>query len=70
VARRSDTLETLARPTEAVAAAARGMDVAGRGGTARSLGAYLAGNVAEPLIRLGIFTEAEDLAPVGQWSYE
>jgi hypothetical protein len=33
-------------------------------------GAYLAENVAGPLIHLGIFTEAEDLAPVGQWSYE
>ena len=60
----SDTLETLGRHTEAVAAAARGMDLVARVGKARSLGSFLAGNMAESLIRLGRFAEAEELARV------
>jgi DNA-binding CsgD family transcriptional regulator len=58
----SDVLELLGRHQEAADAAREGMVLAGRVGLARSLGAFLAGNLAESLLRLGRWTEAEQLA--------
>ena len=58
----SDVLELLGRHQEAAGAAREGMALADRVGLARSLGAFLAGNLAESLLRLGRWTEAEQLA--------
>ena len=58
----SDVLELLGRHQEAADAAREGMALANRVGLARSLGAFLAGNLAESLLRLGRWTEAEQLA--------
>jgi len=58
----SDVLELLGRHQEAADAAREGMALADRVGLARSLGAFLAGNLAESLLRLGRWTEAEQLA--------
>jgi DNA-binding CsgD family transcriptional regulator/tetratricopeptide (TPR) repeat protein len=58
----SDVLELLGRHQEAADAAREGMALAGRVGLARSLGAFLAGNLAESLLRMGRWTEAEQLA--------
>ncbi|MFI5914172.1 AAA family ATPase [Dactylosporangium sp. NPDC051541] len=57
----SDCLELLGRHAEAADVAAAGRALAIRLGQARSRGAMLAGNVAEPLIRLGRWREALDL---------
>jgi DNA-binding CsgD family transcriptional regulator/tetratricopeptide (TPR) repeat protein len=57
----SDTLEMLGRHTEAAQTARAGVTLAGRIGHARSHGAMLVGNLAEPLIRLGRWREALDL---------
>ena len=58
----SDVLELFGRHQEAAEAARAGMALADRVGLARSLGAFLAGNLAESLLRLGRWTEAEQLA--------
>jgi len=58
----SDVLELLGRHQEAADAAREGMALADRVGLARSLGAFLAGNLAESLLRLGRWTEAGHLA--------
>jgi ATP/maltotriose-dependent transcriptional regulator MalT len=57
----SDTLETLGRSEDAAQLAAEGRRVAERSGYARSTGAFLAGNEAESLTRLGRFDEADRL---------
>jgi len=58
----SDALEMFGRDVEAVQAAAEGFQQAVRVGLSRSVtGAYLAANQAEPLIRLGRWTEAGQL---------
>ena len=58
----SDTFEGLGRHREAADAAREGMDLAARTGLTRSLGAFLAGNLVEPLVRMGEWREAERLA--------
>jgi tetratricopeptide (TPR) repeat protein len=58
----SDVLELLGRHEEAVEAAREGIALADRVGLARSLGAFLTGNLAESLLRLGLWSEAEQLA--------
>jgi DNA-binding CsgD family transcriptional regulator/tetratricopeptide (TPR) repeat protein len=57
----SDALELLGQHTEAAETARAGVTLAGRVGQARSHGAFLVGNLAEPLIRLGRWREALDL---------
>jgi DNA-binding CsgD family transcriptional regulator/tetratricopeptide (TPR) repeat protein len=57
----SDVLELHGRHDEAAEAAREGMALAGRVGLARSLGAFLAGNLVESLLRLGRWTEADQL---------
>jgi DNA-binding CsgD family transcriptional regulator/tetratricopeptide (TPR) repeat protein len=57
----SDVLEMLGRHIEATETARAGVTLAGRVGHARSHGAMLVGNLAEPLIRLGRWREALDL---------
>ena len=52
-------LEMLGRSAEAAAAADDGMMLAERSGLARTLGAYLAGNLAESLLHLGEWSRAE-----------
>ena len=58
----SDVLELLGRHDEAAEAAREGIALADRVGLARSLGAFLTGNLAESLLRLGRWSEAEQLA--------
>jgi tetratricopeptide (TPR) repeat protein len=58
----SDVLELLGRHQEAADAAREGMALADRVGLARSLGAFLTGNLAESLVRLGRWAEAGQLA--------
>src|SRR5690242_20716354 len=58
----SDVLEMRGRHDEAVQAAREGMALAGRVGLARSMGSFLAGNMMESLVRLGRWTEADQLA--------
>ena len=57
----SDTLERLGRSAEAAALAAEGRAFVEQAGFARSTGAFLAGNEAESLARLGRYAEAESL---------
>jgi DNA-binding CsgD family transcriptional regulator/tetratricopeptide (TPR) repeat protein len=57
----SDTLAMLGRHAEAVEVAGVGVTLAGRIGLARSWGAMITGNLAEPLLRLGRWREALDL---------
>ena len=57
----SDTLELLGRSAEAASLAAEGRQLAERAGYGRSAGAFLAGNEAESLTRLGRWDEAERL---------
>jgi DNA-binding CsgD family transcriptional regulator/tetratricopeptide (TPR) repeat protein len=57
----SDTLEMLGRHAEAVEIAQSGVALARRVGHARSWGAMLVGNLAEPLMRQGRWREALDL---------
>ncbi|MCW2919375.1 MAG: hypothetical protein JWN52_7443 [Actinomycetia bacterium] len=57
----SDVLEMLGLHAEAAQTARAGIALAGRVGQVRLLGAYLVGNLAEPLIRLGRWREALDL---------
>ena len=58
----SDVLESRGRHREAADAARQGMELASRVGLTRSFGAFLAGNLVEPLVRLGEWAEAEQLA--------
>jgi DNA-binding CsgD family transcriptional regulator len=58
----SDVLELHGRHDEAAQAARDGIALAHRVGLARSLGAFLAGNLVESLIRLGRWSEADQLA--------
>ncbi|HEY6500109.1 MAG TPA: AAA family ATPase [Streptosporangiaceae bacterium] len=57
----SDVLELLGRHTEAAQAAREGLELAARAGMARTLGSYLVGNQAEPLLRLGKWAEVDRL---------
>jgi DNA-binding CsgD family transcriptional regulator/tetratricopeptide (TPR) repeat protein len=58
----SDILESLGRHREAADAARLGMELASRVGLTRTFGAYLVGNLVEPLVRLGEWAEADELA--------
>jgi DNA-binding CsgD family transcriptional regulator/tetratricopeptide (TPR) repeat protein len=58
----SDVLELHGRHEEAAEAARAGVELAGRVGLARSLGTFLTGNLVESLVRLGHWSEAEQLA--------
>ena len=57
----SDVLELLGRHQEAAQVAGEGLDLAVRAGLARTIGSYLIGNQAEPLLRLGQWAEADEL---------
>jgi tetratricopeptide (TPR) repeat protein len=57
----SDGLELLGRHGEAAETARAGVALAARVGYSRSFGAMLAGNLAEPLIGLGRWREAQDV---------
>ena len=57
----SDVLELLGRHQEAAKTAQDGLDLAVRAGMTRTLGSYLIGNQAEPLLRLGRWEEADRL---------
>ncbi|HEY1619058.1 MAG TPA: AAA family ATPase [Streptosporangiaceae bacterium] len=57
----SDVLELLGQHAEAVQAASEGLELAVQSGMARTLGAYLTGNQAEPLLRLGEWDRADEL---------
>jgi DNA-binding CsgD family transcriptional regulator len=57
----SDVLELLGRHQEAAHAAGEGLDLAARAGLARTLGTYLIGNQAEPLLHLGQWAEVDRL---------
>jgi DNA-binding CsgD family transcriptional regulator/tetratricopeptide (TPR) repeat protein len=58
----SHVLEELGRHQEAIDFAAAGLELARRTGRARTIGAYLAANMVEPMIRLGRWREAETVA--------
>ncbi|MGF7236853.1 MAG: helix-turn-helix transcriptional regulator [Frankia sp.] len=62
----SDMLEMLGRHQEAIDAASAGLDLARRVGAGRTTGTYLAGNIVEPLVRLGRWPEAERAAVEAQ----
>ena len=57
----SDVLELLGRHREAARTAGEGLELAARAGLSRALGAYLIGNQAESLLRLGEWAEADEL---------
>ena len=57
----SDVLEMLGRHASAIEMAEAGTALAARAGMSRTLGSYLIGNTAEPLIRLGRWDEADEL---------
>ncbi len=57
----SDTLELLGRHAEAAQAAGDGLQLTARVGMTRTLGSYLIGNKAEPLLRLGQWAEVDRL---------
>jgi DNA-binding CsgD family transcriptional regulator/tetratricopeptide (TPR) repeat protein len=61
----SDVLEMLGRHREAAAVGRTGVELAERSGLARTFGAYLVGNVAESVMRLGQWSEAERLTVDG-----
>jgi DNA-binding CsgD family transcriptional regulator len=64
---RSDLMLLLGRHEEAVAAAREGIEVAAEGGLERTSGAFLRGNEAEALLRLGRCAEAlETAAPAAE----
>ena len=58
----SDILEGTGAHREAASAAREGVELAGRVGLSRNFGAYLVGNLAESLVRLGEWEEATALA--------
>ena len=51
----------LGRHAAAVETALAGTALAARAGMSRTLGSYLVGNAAEPLVRLGRWDEADEL---------
>jgi DNA-binding CsgD family transcriptional regulator/tetratricopeptide (TPR) repeat protein len=57
----SDVLETKGKHGPAAEAARAGLELARRLGLSRTFGAFLAGNLIEPLVRLGEWPEAEEL---------
>jgi DNA-binding CsgD family transcriptional regulator len=57
----SDVLELRGRHAEAAEVAREGLILADRVGMVRALGAYLIGNLAEPLLRLGRWAEVDGL---------
>ncbi len=57
----SDTLEMLGRHAEAAEVAGEGIKLAARFGVIRTLGSYLIGNRAEPLLRLGEWDEVDQM---------
>jgi predicted ATPase/DNA-binding CsgD family transcriptional regulator len=57
----SDVLELQGRHAEAAEVAREGLLLADRVGMVRALGAYLIGNLAEPLLRLGRWAEVDGL---------
>jgi DNA-binding CsgD family transcriptional regulator len=57
----SDVLELLGRHAEAAQTAAEGIGLATRAGMTRTLGSYLIGNRADPLLRMGQLQEADEL---------
>ena len=57
----SDVLELWGRHAEAAEVAREGLLLADRVGMVRALGAYLIGNLAEPLLRLGRWAEVDRL---------
>jgi DNA-binding CsgD family transcriptional regulator/tetratricopeptide (TPR) repeat protein len=57
----SDVLELCGRHAEAAEVAREGLLLADRVGMVRALGAYLIGNLAEPLLRLGRWAEVDRL---------
>ena len=57
----SDVLESRGRHREAADTARTGIELAARVGFSRSFGAFLTGNLIEPLVRLGEWEEAERL---------
>ena len=57
----SDALELMGQHEEAAQAAADGLELATATGLSRTLGSYLIGNRAEPLLRLGQWAEADQL---------
>src|ERR1700724_224676 len=71
----SDLLELLGRHQEAIDAASVGLELAQRVASSREVGPFLAGNLLEPLLRLGRWEEAERTAvealrgePVGMFA--
>jgi DNA-binding NarL/FixJ family response regulator len=57
----SDVLEMLGRHREAARTAGEGLELAAQAGLSRSLGPFLVGNQAEPLLRLGEWAEADEI---------
>jgi ATP/maltotriose-dependent transcriptional regulator MalT len=57
----SDVLEFLGRHAEAAQTASEGLALAARVGLARTFGSYLTGNLAESLLRLGRWADADRL---------
>jgi ATP/maltotriose-dependent transcriptional regulator MalT len=57
----SDVLELLGRHAAATRTAGDGLELAARAGLSRSLGPFLVGNQAEPLLRLGEWDEADEI---------
>jgi ATP/maltotriose-dependent transcriptional regulator MalT len=57
----SDTLEMFGRHAEAAEVAGEGIKLAARSGVIRTLGSYLIGNRAEPLLRLGHCDEVDQM---------
>ncbi|HEX3490839.1 MAG TPA: AAA family ATPase [Streptosporangiaceae bacterium] len=57
----SDVVELLGRHQEAASEAGAGLELAVRAGLSRTLGSFLIGNQAEPLLRLGQWDRVDDL---------
>jgi ATP/maltotriose-dependent transcriptional regulator MalT len=57
----SDVLELLGQHQEAARIASEGLELAARAGLSRTLGAYLIGNRAESLLRLGEWAEVDEM---------
>jgi DNA-binding CsgD family transcriptional regulator len=57
----SDVIELLGRHEEAASEAEAGLELAVRAGLSRTLGSFLIGNQAEPLLRLGQWERVDDL---------
>jgi DNA-binding CsgD family transcriptional regulator len=57
----SDVLELLGRHRDAALTAGEGLELAARAGLSRSLGPFLVGNQAEPLLRLGEWAEVDEI---------